>query len=130
MNKRLKLFELLKKDSLELFDGSHAIHTPKDLVNDVLKKVNLNTGNILVVFNIEFVISLIEEFNCLPSNITFYSDHKNKSYLASKFKVKYITDLEATMKFDVIIGSISINYESFTLLHLLYLYLVGLKSCK
>ena len=105
MNKRLKLFDLLKQESSSLFENSHSIHTPKDLTIDILSKLDLQDKKILVLFNPEFVISLVELYNIPASNIIFYSDHLNKNLLVSKFNVKYIKELETTMKFDVIVGN-------------------------
>tara|TARA_B110000503_G_scaffold109914_1_gene164481 strand:+ start:295 stop:1467 length:1173 start_codon:yes stop_codon:yes gene_type:complete len=105
MNNRLKLFDLLRKESSTLFEGSHNIHTPKDLTTTVLNNVELSNRKILVLFNVEFVISLVELYNVDPANITFYSDHDNKTNLVSRFGVKYINTLEQEMKFDVVIAN-------------------------
>lgn len=104
MNKRLKLFELLKKESETLFLGSHNVHTPKKLTDGMISNLNIKT-NILVAYNVEIVISLIETFNIDPSNITFYSDHINKSKLMELFKVNYVEELNSNMKFDAIIAN-------------------------
>ena len=105
MSNRLKLFDLLKKESASLFEGAHNVYTPKDLITEIVNNVDVSNKSILVVFNVEFVIGLIDIFNVDPGNITFYSDHENKSNLAKRFGVKYITDLETDMKFDVVIGN-------------------------
>lgn len=86
------------------FEGAHAIYTPQSLVEEVLTGINIK-GKILVMFNVEFVISLVYTYNIDPENITFYSDHINKSRICSKLGVKYITNLESEMKFDVIVGN-------------------------
>jgi site-specific DNA-methyltransferase (adenine-specific) len=103
VNKVNKIYKALK-EGLISFDGAHAIHTPQALVEEVLSKIALQ-GDILVMFNVEFVISLVYTYNIAPENITFYSDHDNKSRICSKLGVKYITNLETDMKFDVVIGN-------------------------
>jgi site-specific DNA-methyltransferase (adenine-specific) len=108
MNKRLKLFDLLKAESATLFAGAHSIYTPKELTIEILSELSLKDKTILVMFNPEFVISLIEIFNVDPSAITFYSDHTNKNNLMELFSVKYIKEL-SNMKFDVIVGNPPFN---------------------
>jgi site-specific DNA-methyltransferase (adenine-specific) len=104
MHKATKLFKALK-EGLVSFDGAHDIYTPQVLVEEILSKIHLN-GDILVMFNIEFVISLVYTYNIDPGTITFYSDHQNKSEMARRLGVKYvITTLETDMKFDVIVGN-------------------------
>lgn len=92
MHKTTKLFKALK-EGLISFDGAHDIYTPHALVEEILSKINLN-GNILVMFNIEFVVSLVYTYNIDPTTITFYSDHQNKSEMARRLGVKYATSLE------------------------------------
>lgn len=98
-----KYYKFIKETPL-LFNGAHDVHTPQALVNEVLDKIDLQ-GTVLVMFNVEFVISLVYTYGIAPKNITFYSDHNNKSRICSKLGVKYITTLETDMKFDVIIGN-------------------------
>ena len=95
---------IAKAISTDKFKGAHAIYTPQLLVEEVLGKINLR-GNILVMFNVEFVVSLVYTYNIAPENITFYSDHNNKSRICSKLGVKYITNLETDMKFDVVLAN-------------------------
>lgn len=105
MNKRLKLFDLLKRESSTLFQGSHNAHTPKIVTEKVLSDLNLKDKTVLVMFNVEFLITLIETQEIPPQNVTFYSDHEYKDYLAYKFGVKYINELDNDMKFDYIVGN-------------------------
>lgn len=92
MHKATKLFKALK-EGLVAFDNAHDIYTPHALVEEILSKINLN-GDILVMFNIEFVVSLVYTYNVNPATITFYSDHRNKSEIAQRLGVKYVTSLE------------------------------------
>lgn len=85
-----------------LFEGSHDIHTPKDLVNEILSKVTLD-GDILVLFNIEFSIALVYNYNIDPKKITFYSDHENKTKIANRLGINVIERLDIDMKFDFVV---------------------------
>lgn len=105
MNTRLKLFDLLKRESSSLFENSHSEYTPKSVTETVLSSLDLTDKTILVMFNVEFVISLVETYNVPAKNILFYSDHENKNYLVEKFGVKYTTALGDDMKFDYIVGN-------------------------
>jgi hypothetical protein len=105
MNKKLKLYEYLKRESVSLFEGAHSVHTPRSLTEKVLKNVTIeDTTSILVMFNVEFVITLIEVIGVKPEQITFYTDHENKTKLMKLFGVKYIEEIN-DMKFDVVIGN-------------------------
>ena len=95
---------IAKAISTDKFKGAHAIYTPQLLVEEMLGNLKLR-GTILVMFNIEFVVSLVHTYNIAPENITFYSDHNNKSRICSKLGVKYITNLETDMKFDVVLAN-------------------------
>jgi hypothetical protein len=92
MHKATKLFKALKEGLVD-FRGAHDIYTPNALIDEILSKINPN-GDILVMFNIEFVISLVYTYNIDPMTITFYSDHQNKSEIARRLGVKYVTSLE------------------------------------
>lgn len=102
-------YVLLKDHS---FDGAlQNVHTPRALVNEILSKVEINsTDKVLVLFNLEFVVSLVYDYNIQSDNITFYSDHDDKTAIAKHIKVNTITDLtEHNMKFDVVIGNPPFN---------------------
>ena len=91
--------------ALGKFTGAHSVHTPQLLVEEILSRMPL-TGKILVLFNVEFVISLVYTYNVSPDNITFYSDHLNKEMICKKIgNVNIITSLENNMKFDVIVSN-------------------------
>ena len=93
------------------FKGGHDTYTPRVLVEDILVKSAL-FGEILVAYNIEFVVSLVYTFKIDPNQITFYSDHENKTELCRKIGVKYVTKLEPYMKFDVLVGNPPFHYMS------------------
>ena len=103
MQKIDQIYKALK-DGIITFDGAHNVHTPQALVEELLGQVPL-TGSILVMFNVEFVISLVYTYNVTPAQITFYSDHTSKSKICERLGVKYITSLETDMKFDVVVGN-------------------------
>lgn len=98
MNQSSKYFKFIKERP-SLFAGGHTAFTPQVLVNSLINNINLQDKDILVLYNIEFVIGLVYNFNVDPQRILFYSDHPNKSKIADSLQVKYETDLELiTMK--------------------------------
>jgi len=98
------LYKLLRKESGTLFEGAHNVYTPVNLVEKILKDVNVKTAHVLVLYNPEFVIKMIQD-GTDPNNITFFSDHVNKNKLIEKFNVRCINQLEKDMKFDRIVGN-------------------------
>jgi 23S rRNA A1618 N6-methylase RlmF len=108
LNRTETLYKFLKDDKSGIFAGSHDIHTPKELVEEILDQIPNLTVNkkILVLFNVEFIVSLVDTFNVNNNNITFYSDHDNKTKIANRIGVNVITNLEKLkMKFDVVVGN-------------------------
>lgn len=103
--KAAKIYKFLKDGHIS-FEGGHDVYTPQPLVEEILGKIPLD-GEILVLFNVEFVISLLYTFCIDASKITFYSDHPNKTILLQKLGVtKYLDTLDDDdMKFDVVIGN-------------------------
>lgn len=99
-----RIYRALREGIIE-FDGAHDVHTPRELVEEILGKIDVTDKSVLVMFNLEFVVSLVYTRNIAPDNITFYSDHDDKSRICSKLGVKYITTLETDMKFDVVVGN-------------------------
>jgi Eco57I restriction-modification methylase/Protein of unknown function (DUF1493) len=97
-------YTALKKKS-HLFEGSHNVYTPQKLVEEILKMITLADQKILVMFNLEFVVSLLHTYNVPPENITLLSDHENKILIAEDAGINYITKLETDMKFDVVVGN-------------------------
>jgi hypothetical protein len=103
MNQIERIYTMLKEGDIS-FEGSHNIHTPRPLVDRILSSIKLD-GSILVIFNVEFVASLVYSHNVDPKNITLLSDHEDKSYFCKKIGANYINKLETSMKFDVIVGN-------------------------
>jgi hypothetical protein len=103
MNQVDKIYKALATKGGVTFTEGHDIHTPRPLVEEILSKVNLR-GKILVMFNIEFVVSLVYTYNIDPETITFYSDSKDKTEFVKHLGAKYITTLGTDM-FDVILSN-------------------------
>jgi hypothetical protein len=91
-------------EGIVTFTEGHTIHTPRALVEEILGKIKLR-GDILVMFNIEFVVSLVYTYNIDPKTISFYSDSEDKTEFAKNLGVKYITNLGTNMKFDVVLAN-------------------------
>lgn len=90
------------------FNGSHNIHTPLPLVHEILDNIpNLEQHkSILVLFNLEFVISLLYNYNINSEKLFYYSDHPFKTKCAKALGVSVFTNLEQiNMKFDVVVGN-------------------------
>jgi hypothetical protein len=96
-NKHWEYLELLSK---KRFLGSHNIHTPRKLVLEAIQinpKV-IKKKNFLVVFNLEFVLGLLE-LGIDAKQITFVSDHGHKTKFAGQLGVKYfMTNILNTSK--------------------------------
>lgn len=94
-----KIYKWLSDSSSRVFKGSHSIHTPKNLVDDIISNIDLDDKDFLVLYNIEFAIALVDTFNVSPERITFFSDHENKSQIATDLLgIKYIMALEEYTK--------------------------------
>tara|TARA_B110000503_G_scaffold134688_1_gene214069 strand:- start:126 stop:1304 length:1179 start_codon:yes stop_codon:yes gene_type:complete len=88
MIKQLQLFKLLKEQSIVLFKDSHNVHTAELVIDKILDNIDTNYDCFLVLYNIEFTLSLIYKYNVDPKNITFLSDHENKTDLAKRLNIK------------------------------------------
>jgi hypothetical protein len=97
-------YKFLKTEK-NLFEGSHDVYTPQPLVEEILSKLILENKSILVMFNIEFVISLVYTYKVSASQVTFFSDHTNKDKICKRLGVKYIKALDKNMKFDTILSN-------------------------
>jgi hypothetical protein len=73
------------------FKGGHDKHTSFRIIDGIVSKIRLGS-NILVLFNIEFVIALVYKYNVDVSNITFYSDHKDKTVFCQEMGVTKIIE--------------------------------------
>jgi hypothetical protein len=86
-----KLYAFLELPAAtEALKGSHSVLTPRALVEEIIDKVPTK-GNILVLFNVEWVISLIHKYGVDPATITFYSDNKTSRH--AKFPIVDKLDL-------------------------------------
>lgn len=106
MTQVTNIYKYLKRNND--FIGSHSIHTPELVVNQVLSKIDLNNKSILVVYNVEFLVSLVYTCKVNPANITFLADHPNKVKWAQRLGLtakRIINKLDTNMKFDTIIGN-------------------------
>ena len=90
--KSAKDFYKFLKTEKTLFAGSHNVYTPQPLIEEILNQIDLKNKSILVMFNVEFVISLVYNYQVDPSKITFYADHENKIKIAKRLGVKYIIE--------------------------------------
>lgn len=104
MNVTEKLYKFIKITP-DLFSDGHSVHTPQPLVEEILGQIDLVNKDILVLFNVEFVASLVYTYNVNPDRITFYSDSANKNRFAVKIGVKYTDIMPTDMKFDVVVGN-------------------------
>ena len=82
------------KERPSLFAGAHSAYTPQSLVDPIISNIGLAGREVLVLYNIEFVLSLVYNYNVLPELITFYADHPNKAKMAQGLGVKCKTDLD------------------------------------
>jgi len=88
------------------FEGSHDIETPLPLVNDILNQIPLENKSMLVLFNIEWVLAALYDRGGNPANITFYSDHPNKTKFVEALGVRVINNLmDINKKFDIVVGN-------------------------
>ena len=73
-------------------DSIQNVHTPYGLCNEVVDKLfqsidSIKEDKILVLFNLEFVVVLIEQ-GVKPENIVFLSDSRQRKMIAEKLKVE------------------------------------------
>jgi len=86
-------YQFLKEKHIP-FTGRHDAFTPQTIVESIIENIGNTDSPYLVLYNIEFVISLVYTYNVDPKLITFFADHENKSKFAKMIGVKYITSLE------------------------------------
>jgi hypothetical protein len=87
------------------YDDSHNVRTPKKLVHEILDQVDVHNKTILVIFNVEWMFSLVYHYGVNPKNITFYSDHWIKSEYAKRIGIEVINSLMIDRKFDIVVGN-------------------------
>lgn len=102
------LFRYLKRDSEKLFAGSHHYHTSYDLSKHIVDTLPVN-GKILVLYNVELVVALIEMKGVDPKQITFFTDNDNKNVLMELYGVKVTYNLSG--KYDLILSNPPFNDE-------------------
>lgn len=85
----------------------HNVHTPYELTSKIVSNVFQSKAQYLVFFNLEFVLTLIEDFGVKPSYITIYANDDIVKKLAYKLSIKYVDNIEElkTMKFNNILGN-------------------------
>jgi len=96
------LFRYLKRDCATLFYDSHYYHTSHDLARYIVKDLPTD-GNILVLYNVELVIALIEMRGVDPKQITFFTDHDNKNILMDLYGVDVTYNLSGV--YDLIVSN-------------------------
>ena len=89
-------YQFLKEKHI-CFTGSHDVFTPQLVVDPIIKNINISNKEVLVLFNIEFVISLVYTYNVDPGLITFFADHKNKEKFVKRIGVTNIKYVEPTL---------------------------------
>ena len=82
------------KEHPTIFEGGHTSYTPQTITDSIIKEIEPTDKIFLVLYNIEFVISLVYTHNVDPINIIFYSDHVNKNKIADSIGVKYFNVLD------------------------------------
>jgi len=93
-----KVWKWLERDSRDLFTGAHSVHTPHGISKEIISYIAPQSEEVLVLYNVEFIISLINDFDYDPELITFVSDHLSKSKLVSRMGVKYIMSIDEYTK--------------------------------
>ena len=87
----------------------HNVETPVGLVDAIIDSVAdslTEDAQILVLFNIEFVISLKEDFPFTRENITLFTDGDDQlKRIALKMNINTIESLDTDMKFDLTLGN-------------------------
>ena len=78
--------------------GDQNVHTPFDLCYEIVSKLSEYTNPkecfILVLFNVEWIPVLIEDFGVNPEKITFVADSAKKRKLAKLYNVQDIRQID------------------------------------
>lgn len=107
--KKVKLCEFLKRVH------GHNIHTPFELTEKIVNTIKADeNAEVAVLFNIEFVFTLIALKGVDPKKITFFGDCSKKRQLVESWGCVYVnSDVllnkkkceKYKMKFDVVVGN-------------------------
>lgn len=113
--------DIISRIPTNLDSNTQNVHTPFSLVHDMLEQLNnyWDKKGKVITFNIEFVESLIYDYDIDPSNIIFITDcPKKEQFIKTSLKSRYANvdtflcdfslflQLDLTnMKFDVIVGN-------------------------
>ena len=81
----------LKLYSAEKYSGGHNVHTPMQVCDSLLNNITFSANTpVVVIYNVELVVSLVLKYNIDANNIYFVSDHINKDKLANRLGVTTI----------------------------------------
>lgn len=85
--------------NIEHEDNWQENKTPIKIVDQIISKMNITTGPILVLFNIEIVERLIHKYHISSEKIFFFADHPLESQVVEElYNVKTITGNKNIMK--------------------------------
>jgi hypothetical protein len=104
-----RLWTAIQRYPEELLGGGHLVYTPRKLTKDIISKIDVKDKDILVLFNVEFVMTLVYDYDVAPSRITFLTDHDQKNDFLKNVGVNtFINKLEESItmkKFDIVVGN-------------------------
>jgi hypothetical protein len=110
MNRKEKKYAMLKRimTQHELFE--HNVHLPEPLVAEMLNEFAMSLkkdAKILILYNLEIVVSLMEDYNFIdPKNITLYHPgNKSVDMVAEHWGINIVYELEENMKFNIGLGN-------------------------
>ena len=99
-----KLQELVRRECL-----SHNMFTPMELVDEIIESCSdklTEDAEVLVLFNPEFAVSLLEDYPFLQGQVTLYhEDDPIIEKLSQAMGINTVTSLEDNMKFDLVLGN-------------------------
>lgn len=99
-----KIEELVKRGAF-----LHNTFTPMELVDEMVQSVGPHLESdteILILFNTEFAVSLVEDYPFLKDQITVYHEGDSTvEKLCGAMGIDTITSLESDMKFDLVLGN-------------------------
>lgn len=92
------LYYKLLTECPDMFEGSHDVYMPRELVYSILSHLPSKEDS-LIMFNVEFIFTMVYAFGVKPSSITFLSDHDRKTKIVSNIGCKVIREIRPGMKF-------------------------------